>query len=137
MIVTKLFFSDGFFNFLPLEIIQRYFDTHVLNGCPAIGSIKPILKVGPFGSIVSVATFNAFHNEKSVMRIIKEYGKALTIPMVRIAIRLFSPPATSRAVAVVPSINAQNTLCTGGGSGMPLAERQSITRDPESDDVTK
>ena len=122
---------------MPLEIIQKYFDTHVLNGCPAIGSIKPVLKVGPLGSIVPVATFNAFHNEKSVMRIINEYGKALTIPMVRIAIKLFFPPATRRAVAVVPSIRAQNTLCTGGGSGMPLAERQSITKDPESDDVTK
>ena len=123
--------------YLLLKIIQKYLDTYVLNGCPAIGSIKPILKAVPLGSIVPVATFKAFHNEKSVIRIIKEYGKALTIPMVRIAIKLFFPPATSRAVAVVPSINAQNTLCAGGGSGMPLAERQSITKDPESEDVTK
>ena len=60
------------FNFMSLEIMQKYFDTHVLNGCPAIGSIKPTLKAGPFGSIAPVATFNAFHNEKSVMRIINE-----------------------------------------------------------------
>ena len=70
MIFAKVFFSDGFF--LPLQIKEKHFDTHVLNGCPAIGSIKPILKVGPLGSMVPVATFNAFHNEKSVIRIINE-----------------------------------------------------------------
>ena len=57
--------------------------------------------------------------------------------MVCIAVKLFFPPATSNAVAVAPSVKAQNTLWTAGGSGTPFAERQSITRDPESDEVTK
>ena len=47
------------------------------------------------------------------------------------------PPAVSKAVAVAPSVNAQKILCRMGGSGCPLAERQSITRDPLSDDVVK
>ena len=44
---------------------------------------------------------------------------------------------TSRAVAVAPSIRAQKTRWILGGSGSPLELRQSMTREPESDDVTK
>ncbi len=46
-------------------------------------------------------------------------------------------PATSSAVAVAPSVTAQNIRWRMGGSGWPLAERQSITRDPLSEEVTK
>ena len=66
-----------------------------------------------------------------------EYGSALTMPIVWMAVKLSFPPATSNAVAVAPSVKAQNTRCTAGGSGIPFAERQSITSDPESDEVTK
>ena len=47
------------------------------------------------------------------------------------------PPATKSAVAVAPSINAQNTLWMAGGSGSPLDDKQSMTSDPESEEVTK
>ena len=83
------------------------------------------------------ATFNALHKAMQTIITIKAYGKALTIPIVLIAVKLSFPPATSKAEAVAPSINAQKTRCTGGGSGIPFAERQSITRDPESEEVTK
>ena len=53
------------------------------------------------------------------------------------AVKPSFPPAVSRAVAVAPSVKAQNILCSIGGSGWPLAERQSMTREPLSEDVVK
>ena len=47
------------------------------------------------------------------------------------------PPETRRAVAVTPWIRAQPSRWTRGGSGSPLEERQSMTREPESLEVTK
>ena len=47
------------------------------------------------------------------------------------------PPATNSAVAVAPSISAQKTLWILGGSGSPLDVKESITSEPESDEVTK
>ena len=40
-------------------------------------------------------------------------------------------------MAVAPSMRAQKTRCILGGSGSPLEARQSITREPESEEVTK
>ncbi len=53
------------------------------------------------------------------------------------ALNAFVPPATRRAVAVAPSVRAQNNLWITGGLGCPLAHMMSITREPLSDDVTK
>ena len=47
------------------------------------------------------------------------------------------PPALRRAVAQAPSVKAQKIRWTIGGSGFPLAERQSIMREPLSELVTK
>ena len=47
------------------------------------------------------------------------------------------PPATSRAQAAAPSVSAQKTRCMIGGSGLPLAVMQSMTKEPESEEVMK
>ena len=53
------------------------------------------------------------------------------------AVKALDPPATRSPVAQAPSVTAQKILCMTGGSGWPFALRQSITKDPLSDDVTK
>ena len=65
------------------------------------------------------------------------YGKPAAMETVLRAVKALSPPATSKAVAAAPSVRAQKILCRIGGSGWPLDERQSMTKDPLSDDVTK
>ena len=58
--------------------------------------------------------------------------------MVCKATRPSRPPAFSRAVAVAPSVRAQKIRCMTGGSGSGwIADRQSITREPLSELVTK
>ena len=59
------------------------------------------------------------------------------IPAVCKAVSPPFPPAAKRALAVAPSIIAQKTLWIFGGSGSPLDVKQSITNEPESDEVTK
>ena len=117
--------------------LQNKHINYFLKGCPANGSSNPHLKDGPLGFNEPFTTFNALHNEMQTMITMMAQGKALTIPIVLIAVKLSFPPATSKAEAVAPSINAQKTRCAEGGSGMPFAERQSITKDPESEEVTK
>ena len=53
------------------------------------------------------------------------------------AFRASVPPAYNRAVAVAPSVRAQKIRWGMGGSGSPLAERQSMTSEPLSELVTK
>ena len=61
-------------------------------------------------------------------------GKALVIAAVCRALR---PPAKSRTAATIPSVDAQKTRCQTGVSSMPPDDNESITSEPESDDVTK
>src|SRR6056297_1210157 len=48
-----------------------------------------------------------------------------------------SPPPISSVAATTPSVTAQNTRCGMGGSASPPAVMMSMTRDPESELVTK
>ncbi len=61
-------------------------------------------------------------------------GSALAMVIVCSALR---PPARSRADATTPSMLAQNTRCQTGVCSAPPAASESMTREPESDEVTK
>ena len=47
------------------------------------------------------------------------------------------PPPNNNAAAITPSIAAQNILCGTGTSTLPPAVILSMTKEPESDEVTK
>ena len=47
------------------------------------------------------------------------------------------PPIQSKAAAIAPSTDAQNIRCGTGASILPPAVIESITNEPESDDVMK
>ncbi len=64
-------------------------------------------------------------------------GKAVAIEPVCSALKASAPPTYNKAMATKPSANVQNTLCFVGESTLPPAVIPSITRNPESDDVTK
>ena len=51
--------------------------------------------------------------------------------------KAFKPPANNNTDAITPSVIAQNILWFLGGSWSPPAVSISITKLPESDDVTK
>lgn len=53
------------------------------------------------------------------------------------ALRAFDPPATNKAVATAPSVNAQKTLWIQCVFSKPFEAKWSTIRDPESDDVIK
>ncbi len=77
---------------------------------------------------------SARHMPAADIKIIIANGKALVIAAVCRASR---PPATSRTEATMPSVLAQKTRCQIGVSIMPPEDNESITNEPESDDVTK
>src|SRR5690554_1449562 len=66
--------------------------------------------------------------------IITANGKALTILAVCSAPK---PPANSKAAATTPWVDAQNTRCQTGVLATPPDASESITIEPESDEVTK
>src|SRR5690625_6870037 len=68
------------------------------------------------------------------MIMIMATGNALTRVMVCNA---FSPPATSSVAATRPAAQAQNNRCHAGVCRTPPEARESITRAPESAEVTK
>ena len=47
------------------------------------------------------------------------------------------PPANNNAAATAPSVTTQNVRCHHGVSLRPPAASESITNEPESDEVTK
>src|SRR5690554_2034288 len=61
-------------------------------------------------------------------------GKALAIAAVCSAVR---PPASKSTAATIPSELAQNTRCQAGVSMRPPEASESMTSEPESDEVTK
>ena len=65
---------------------------------------------------------------------IRENGRALAMVMVCSAPR---PPASSRVAATAPSLLAQNTRCHMGVMAAPPDARESMTNEPESEEVTK
>src|SRR5690554_7658126 len=66
--------------------------------------------------------------------IIMANGKALTMVMVCSA---FNPPAINNTEAITPSSDAQKTRCHTGVLRAPPAAKESITKAPESAEVTK
>src|SRR5690606_5346789 len=71
---------------------------------------------------------------KVEIKIITANGKALTIAAVCNALK---PPAISNTAATAPSVTTQNVRCHHGVSLRPPAASESITNEPESDEVTK
>src|SRR5690554_8015291 len=61
-------------------------------------------------------------------------GRALAMVMV---CKALSPPASNSTAATAPSSTAQNTRCHAGVLITPPEARESITSEPESDEVTK
>ncbi len=100
-------------------------------------SKSSMLNWGPFGSRSFPSIFRARHKAIHMKFSTIVYGSPAAMDMVCRALNALSPPDTSRAVAVAPSVKAQKIRWKMGGSGWPLAERQSITNEPLSDDVTK
>ena len=47
------------------------------------------------------------------------------------------PPATNKTAATAPSSTAQNTRCQAGVLIFPPEASESMTKEPESDEVTK
>ena len=70
----------------------------------------------------------------AAISIIMANGKALKMVAVCSAP---NPPANNKAAATTPSVDAQNTRCHTGVSGTPPEANESMTSDPESDEVTK
>ena len=68
---------------------------------------------------------------------IKTKGKATEITPACRALMASVPPTHSRTMAIAPSIIAQKALCRIGVSTLPPAVILSITKEPESDEVTK
>src|SRR5690606_8255629 len=68
------------------------------------------------------------------IKIITAKGNALTMAAVCKAVK---PPAISSTAATAPSVTTQKERCHHGVSLRPPAASESITNDPESDDVTK
>merc|ERR1719229_915508 len=62
-------------------------------------------------------------------------GKAFTA--LRVALGLSSLAEASKAAAAAPSVKAQKTFCTTGGSCTPFAAMMSTTKEAESDEVMK
>ncbi len=77
---------------------------------------------------------SARHMPSAAAIMIRENGRALAMVMVCSAPR---PPASRRAAATAPSLLAQNTRCQTGVTGAPPEARESITSEPESEEVTK
>lgn len=61
-------------------------------------------------------------------------GKPVDTAMVCSAVK---PPPNNKAIAIAPSMIAQNTRCGLGASTLPPAVIESMTNEPESDEVTK
>src|SRR5690554_3896241 len=77
---------------------------------------------------------SARHMPSAAIIIIIEKGKALRMVMVCSAL---SPPANSKAEATTPEDEAQNTRCHTGVCNAPPEASASITKEPESAEVTK
>src|SRR5690554_77688 len=77
---------------------------------------------------------SARHIPAAEIIMMTENGKALAIVMVCSAV---SPPANNNAAATTPSADAQNTRCQTGVMEAPPEANESITSEPESDEVTK
>src|SRR5690554_7111233 len=77
---------------------------------------------------------SARHMPKAAMSMITANGKALAMLMVCSA---DSPPATSSAEATAPCSVAQNTRCHTGVFAAPPEASESMTSEPESEEVTK
>ena len=71
---------------------------------------------------------------KAATIMIREKGSALAMVIVCRALR---PPASSSAAATAPSEEAQNTRCQTGVVVAPPDASESITSEPESEEVTK
>ena len=77
---------------------------------------------------------SARHSPQADSSMITANGKAVAMVMV---CRALSPPAINSTAAITPSVEAQNTRCQTGVSVRPPADSESITSEPESEDVTK
>src|SRR5690606_17049883 len=77
---------------------------------------------------------SARHIPTAEIKITTANGKALAIAAVCNALR---PPAISNTAATTPSELAQNTRCHTGVFMTPPDAKESITNEPESDEVTK
>ena len=100
-------------------------------------SSRPVVNFGPWGSRSPPSILTARHNATHIKQSNIVYGTPDAIDMDCKATRPSAPPALNRAVAVAPSVRAQNMRWMTGGSASPLAERQSMTREPLSELVTK
>ena len=77
---------------------------------------------------------NARHIPSAASIMMMANGSALAIVIV---CKALSPPARSNAPATTPSVDAQNTRCQTGVRAAPPAASESITSEPESEEVTK
>src|SRR5699024_4869466 len=77
---------------------------------------------------------SARHIPMAAIIIITEKGKALTTDA---ACKALKPPANNSTAAITPSKVTQKVRCQTGVCAAPPEARESITNEPESDEVTK
>ena len=80
-----------------------------LYGAVPRGSKRLIAKAGPLGSKCPAATLHARQMATQMRHTRKVKGRPERVPAVWSATSPSFPPATSRAVAVAPSVKAQKT----------------------------